>query len=358
VTVADVTDVISRLRANPQVAIKIDGTTISVGRICDIEIGGSRDDRGSFVNVSGFDMSGQAALSDLPVGFHAHGEQTFTDLIRAAVEPWGLPVVTSNALNRAAITYRTVVPPPPPDVSPEVAAALARDRAAMVAAGQTPPPAVAAEQTVTETAQSREMHARPGEGVVEWIRRVAEQHHLLVWCTALGELFVGRPNYDQAPAIRIMRRWGAPVCEGTIVDASWVERYDTATSIHVVGRVGRGGATSIDATETDTERAERGWDVRRVVSEDGMRDQAAAESKAKQLLRAEQLGAVTYRARFAGHGVGRRMVAPDTIVEVSDDVCGLDGMRLYCVSREFSLDRDAGASCEIECVRPGLWGAD
>lgn len=348
-TNSDVREVRDFLRLNPVVQIKVCGTPIATGRVVDRETYADRDN-GSILNVSGADALGSAVKACLPIGFQAHGEQSVRELITQAVQRWGIETITDASLDRRAITARRVVRDGiTRDIAVEVdASGTTRYREEDVL------PAGARE---VETRQSRELHGRPGETVLAWLQRLLEQHRLSAWTTADGRLFVGRPDYDQPILMTIERVVGSgPPTEGSIIDGGLIERDgDQFGKVTVVGRVGRQGRTAIRAEATDEDLLARGWDSELIVTDESLRDQAAAEAKALQLLRESQVSAREYHCTLAGLGIGAAMPAPDTMCAVQDEDADVFES-LYCVARKFKCDRDAAPVSSLVFIRPNLWG--
>ena len=123
----------------------------------------------------------------------------------------------------------------------------------------------------------------------------------------------------------------------------------------VTARVGRTGETRLSATETDSELEALGWSHRQIVVDNTIRDLTAARNKARALMAAARLPTLEYEAEIAGHGVGRFLLAPDTMVRVRDASAFLDNELMYCIRRSFGYDRKNGAFVKVGCVRPNLW---
>jgi prophage tail gpP-like protein len=346
-----VQDLRAAVRDAAEVQVHVDGTTVSTGRILDIESGVDRT-KGSYVNVSGGGCMAPSTKSCVALG-QSLGGLTIKDAIEQKLAPWMVEVIGSNATNRAACTMRTVRTQIPGQS--DVTYTRTVDGGATHVNYQE-----AGEPTsrVTQVPDDRKVVARPGETAADWVRRFVAQSNLLCWETARGQLFVGLPNYELPPLLTVVVPETPDTVdptEGQVVSSKLVERPgDQATEVQVTGRVGRAGATRVSATVYDTDLFDRGWYSTRIVTDDQLRDQAKAQAKANQILWAEQLESYVYEVTIAGHGVGRALPAIDTMVNVRDPICGVNET-LWCAARRFSYSRDQGATVTLTLVRPGLW---
>ena len=298
---SDITRALTEAVRNAEiVSVRVDGTTVSTGRIVDIEQGVSRE-QGTYVNVSGAGPLGPATKSCMPLGHSCRG-MTVKDAVAYALSPWGVEVIADNAANRAACVMRTQRTRQTGDNT------LHTENVAGGAGGhinfqQASPDA----QRTAQVPDDRAVVARPGETVADWIKRFLAQVGMLCWETARGQVFIGLPDYTMPPLYTIVVPEvpdNATPVEGQVISSKLVERPgDQATCVTVTGRVGRAGATRVWARATDDILTDTGWISAKIVTDDKLRDQVKAQTKANQILRAEQLESYVYECTIAGHGV-------------------------------------------------------
>jgi prophage tail gpP-like protein len=352
VVAEDVRQLCTDVRNAAPVEVDVDGTTVAVGQIVDIERGIDRQ-RGTYATIAGTGPLGPTTSAAMPLGHDIRG-MTIRDAVTSALSPWDIEVIGSNAANRSACTTRTQ----------RVSSPGQSEIHEVDGAGGTRIEATAAEadtSRIITVPDDRAVRARPGESVADWLNRFLRQVGMLCWETATGKVFVGLPDYTM-PALFTVVVPATPVLseptEGQIVSSKLIEKPgDQATSVTVTGRIGRGGATAISATATDAALVDAGWHSPRIITDDKLRDLAKAQARADQSLRAEQLGSYVYEVTIAGHGVGRFLPAIDTMINVRDEVCEIRET-LWCAGRKFVFDRDKGASVQLTLVRPGLWAPE
>ncbi len=342
---------LERVAHNPVARCYVGGTLICTGRVETWEPGGGRENGRSFLNVAGTGPLGQAAEDDVPLGWSPRN-LTIGQAVTELLSKWGIEVRGSNELQRAAVTRRTTRAPDIAAGRAGVDVNAAGNRAQQVGTGT-----VTTSDKTTTVFDDRAIRPRPGEKRLEWLRRFLAHHKLLACESADGALFIGVPDYDQAPMADIVRLPdGSQPREGCVASSRAPRRPGRQpSSVTVTGRVERGGQRRVKATVADQDRIDRGWLIDRIVADDQVRDQAQAQAKAESIVAAEAMRALEYEAEITGHGVGPYLLAPDTIVRVRDAICALDGVLMYVVKRSFSYDRKAGARVKIGCVLPGLW---
>jgi prophage tail gpP-like protein len=345
---AEVREVKAMLTGNPIVTIELCGTPQVTGRVQELDSFTSRG-KGSILNVAGTDTMCAAVKASLDLGFQAHGAQSVRDLIAAAVARWNVTVVGDDAADRQArMTRRQVVP------------GLFGDEGTIDAEGDITYTTedLAAEQTgEAETKESRDLHAKPGEKVIPWIKRLLAAHNLCAWVQSDGKLWIGRPNYRQPVAVVLRRAAaGGEPQEGTIVEGgATATPGDQLTSARIVGRVGPHGSTHLDATVTDDAAIAAGWDTPTIEEVRDIRSQAQATWRAKRALAESQIECWRYVATLAGIGVGPRMPTYGCMVGVEDD--DEDVHRdVFVMQRQVKATREDAVASTLSCILPGLWG--
>jgi prophage tail gpP-like protein len=347
---AEVREIKAMLAGNPVVGIELCGTPQVTGRVQELDSYTSRGN-GSILNVAGTDTMAATVKSSLDLGFQAHGAQSVKDLIAAAVARWGVVVVGDDSADRAVRMTRRRVSP-----------GLHGDEGALDAEGdvQYTEQDLAAEQTgEVETKESRDLHAKPGEKVIPWIKRLLAAHNLCAWVQSDGRLWIGRPNYEQPVSLVLVRAAaGGTPTEGTIIEGGCTRTPgDQLTSVRIVGRVGRHGETHLDATVTDPAAIAAGWDTPSIEEVRDVTKQAEALNRAKKALAESQIECWRYVATMAGIGVGPRMPTYGCMVGVEDD--DEDVHRdVFVMQRQVKATRDDAVQSVLTCILPGLWGVE
>lgn len=345
---AEVREIKAMLAGNPVVTIELCGTPQVTGRVQELDSYTARGP-GSILNVAGTDTMCSAVKSSLDLGFQAHGAQSVRDLIAAAVARWNVQVVGDDSADRQARMTRRRTSP-----------GLYGDEGELDAEGTvryTTEDLAAEGSDEVETKESRELHAKPGEKVIPWINRLLAAHNLCAWVQSDGKLWIGRPNYRQPVAIVLHRaaKGGIPD-EGTIIEGGATSTPgDQLTSVRVVGRVGRGGETRLDASVMDQPAILAGWDTPVIEEVRDIRSQAQALARAKRTLAESQVACWRYVATMAGIGVGPRMPTYGCMVGIQDDDEDVH-LDAFVLKRQVKAIREDAVETHLECIRPNLWG--
>lgn len=355
------------VRASPRTTVLVDGAPQIVGRVGEADCQADRN--GSQMAITGMDLLGLACRSALPLGFSAAG-MTCVEALTAAFAPWGLEVILSNDENRELVSTRRIREDywDQDQLGSPVRVAEATEgyewtvgnrhlndvymqwlheagRVRLVNATR---------EIEVPSRDERELLPMPGEKIGSWVGRICEHYRLLCWLTGDGKVVLGRPRYDQA-VIPLQR--GGVGQEGTIQSGGpLVKPIDQPARQQVTGRVGRHGETPIFAEATDAVLLAADWKTLAVEADEGLRDLAAAQAKADRLMHDAQLHSWVYRARLAGHAIGRRLPCPDMMFHVTDAKWAVDA-DLYCTARTFAKGRMSGTVVDLTLVRPNLLAA-
>jgi len=342
------------------------------GRIDDREIDVSRE-RGSVIHVSGRDLAGYLTDSDAPPNLlrELGDDATFFDLVRAAVAPWGLSVISDQTASRNLRTGAAgLTPGQRLDVEAAVAQGIPRAFATQAivrrAAREQKPVAdvVGVEPSARARARSSsgmtpsdverqtvaEASPHVGESVWSYLERHAQRLGCMMWMSPRGELVVAAPNYGSDPLYTFIQRKRSTAESPTNVlhmgrRESGGGQYSKVT---VYGRA-HGSDVSrsrIHATVEDTsvpfrrEKVEHRADCTTV---------DAARRAAKRIMREELAGADVLTVTAPDHGMGRYLYAIDTVANVIHEHSGLDDRR-YITSRTFTRSRDAGTRTELRLI--------
>lgn len=364
-------DLANLVLLSPRLTVYVDGAPIIVGRAGEADCQATRE--GSQMAITGMDLLGIACRSALPLGFSAAGMTCREALAAALATVYGdeaPEVIGSNDENRELVSTRRVRQdywdPASLGTRPRVADAAEgyewtvgnqhlRDtymwwlqEAGLVRLVN------AAREVEVPNRDERELYPYPNEKIGSWVARICEHYRLLCWATGDGKVVLGRPRYDQT-VIPLQR--GGNGEEGTIQSGGpLVKPIDQPARQQVTGRVGRHGATTVFAEATDAALLAAGWRTLDVQTDEGLHDQAAAEAKAARLLHDAQLQSWRYRARLAGHAIGRRLPTFDMMFHVTDPKWMVDA-DLYCLARDFEKTRPGGTVVSLTLVRPNLLAA-
>jgi prophage tail gpP-like protein len=366
-------DAIDALIADPNVTIKVDGTSIIKGRVGQPDIGEGRQE-GSYCNITGEDLLGIATKSNLPRGFSV-ANKSIKEAVESALDPWGLKVIASNDTNRDLITVRKVVRsvPAPLDVVPE-------DTIVRPGRPQITPEggfndystwermnywtgwteqevshlqSVQRYKTVSVADKDeRQLAPNPGENIGTWIARICEYYKLLCWLSAAGEVILTRPRYDQInmPVIRT----GGPNVEGAVQRIEWSRKpIDGSTIIEVCGRCGHDGDTNTIGKAENTELIAANWHNYKLVVEESLHNPEEAQKKAERILHDEEVNNNQITCTISGHAIGPSLIAPDRMVHINWPLAEIDE-DWYCIARDFIKSRDRGTVCDLTFVKTGL----
>lgn len=192
---------------------------------------------------------------------------------------------------------------------------------------------------------------RPGETIWEFIDRHCRRFGVLPWMDPRGRLILGAPHYDQQPLGRLQRWLDGTLSDqpNNIISGGVVEDLGSQPStVTVYGRAPGHDATrsAFRSTVTNPDAAL----VRPMVIHDpSVRSEAEAERRALRELSRQRREAVVLEYEVRDHGLGRYLYAIDTVWDISDEACDIEG-RYYCTTRTFSKDRDKGTTTRLRFV--------
>src|SRR5512138_665875 len=260
-------------------------------------------------------------------------EKAFRDLTNIALGEVGLGdaiVVSSNTANRKAITgiqsIRELAPPTQEVEQTEAGASTSTTK------------------TIYQTIK--------GEVGTTWWEFLAEQYRragLFLWADVTGGFVLSRPNGNQEPIYRILRRRGGPnqLGEVTIVGQPSFSfdskaRY-TECRVMARGGGGKSGRGQVLGRAYDQEMIEilnpdpadqaNGGKRKKplIIKDDKSRTKEQADFLARRKIAESRRNGWSLMYTVAGHtapsisGGGRAVWQPDTVVHVVDDELGIDG---------------------------------
>lgn len=295
----------------------------------------------------------------------------FIDLVRAAVQPWGLQVIADDSTLRSVLTGERVsrsrtailrrearaegVPPTlysrnRRDAAREAGVPLDEylgvqaDSGARFANGLAP--------SDIERLKVSEARPRVGETVWDYLDRHARRLGLMMWMTADGRLVVGAPDYGQEPLYRLIRRVRPnPEDPNTIIEGgteeSIAKRYSSVT---VYGRGGGNDATRAQAQAVTIDPDWTfGFEKPLYVKDNGARDGAAVLARGERELAMGKDGALQLSYVVDGHGQRDLLWAQGTVAYVEDERLDIRG-NFFVVGRTFELSRANGTSTSLRLV--------
>lgn len=189
------------------------------------------------------------------------------------------------------------------------------------------------------------------------------------WLTPSGDLYVGKPNYDQDVAYSFVSHPpGAAEAKGNNVEKWSMVRSisDRFSKITVVGTGGGGGtkptfgvtaaaskSSSFKAFATDPDLVARGI-VRETIMGDGdLLNRQQAQRRADTEMGLRRLKGLTIHVTVAGFRQGDRLYTIDTLASVKIPTAGIDGV-FYVVQRRFVEER-ARRRTELTLHQPKVW---
>ena len=336
-----VADLADRFPAFTPFQLYVGDTVVQTGETDGYSLEGTD---GSQIKLFGRDMLKWLVDKELPHD-RTFSEKTYLQLTELALAAVGLgdrSIFASNTANRKAITGTTKVRTTTEETQTDVATQ-------------------GATRTVHKTIEA--------EIGTTWWDFVAEQYRragLFLWATINGDFVLARPNGEQVPLYRILRRRKGTNEPGEVTvlgqpsfNFDAVRRY---TECHVTGRAGggidgrgqvRGHAFDREMFEllnpggdfdrfvvlaskarlTDAEQAELGGFRRKehYRKDDKVVTREQANFLAKRKIAESRRNGWSLRYTVSGHtapallGGGRAIWAPDTVVHVVDDELGIDG---------------------------------
>lgn len=343
------------------------------GRIVEREVDVDRQG-GTTLRVSGYDDAWPLVQSHVPVSLVREAGTSFIALVRAAVEPWEIPVITdtnaardiltgragltseqellveqaraqgiSPALMRRSLVRRAAAAQKPLD---EYLNTTASDRArSRSSSGQAP--------SDIERLTLRDARPRPGETVWEYLDRHARRLGVLMWMSPRGQLVLGSPHYGQAPLYGFVRRFVNRADDPNTVLGGDVRDTlaDRVSRVTVYGRTHGHDVERARCRATATDDSVP-LAIEQVIHDNDARTEAEANRRAKRALAESQARARTIEYTVPDHGMGRYLYAVDTMARVVDEWAGIDEA-MYVTGRTFTRSREGGTTTTVRLARRG-----
>lgn len=181
----------------------------------------------------------------------------------------------------------------------------------------------------------RVLRTHLAEKRINLLRRHLDAAGLFCWGGASGDVIVGVPNSNQPPLYRLVRRLGR-ISESNIIGHSFKDSMKPRFSeVVMYGKTtGRKYArTTIKGGYTDDEVVAAGFHKVKVIRDAEITSVAHAEHLAKKELASGRRKGSVLKYHVAGHsapslvtaGATRAVFAPDTVVEIEDEMLGISG---------------------------------
>jgi prophage tail gpP-like protein len=328
---------------------------------------------GTVIAVRGRDLAAHLTDSSIALGVLGSGEMTLLQVVRAAVAPWGLEVITDGSAGRDILTGRAAAQTPDAlqaaearafGISPAAYSRILRRRAERerrAADGGAPS---ARSRTASSNGLApgdvdrlkvKDAKPKPGETVWAFLQRHVARFGLLLWLDPRGKLVISAPRYNTPPIARLVRRYVNKSDDpNTIVGGGGSNNIaDRVSSVTVYGRTHGDDATrsAISHTETDAD-----WPATYtrplILHDNSVRTAEEAQRRARRELRMRAVNARVLDYEVVDHGQGAYLYAVDSMVTVDDEVEGATGA-WYVTSRTFTASRDRGTTTRLRLVPPG-----
>lgn len=329
-------------------------------------------EQGATLIISGRDRAAYLCDSDTPIGLlrglSANAE--FIDVARAAVQPWGIEVISDASASRNLLTgAQGLTPGQRLEVEAAVAQGIPRQFVTRSvirrAAAEQKPVAdvVGVEPSARARARSssgltpsdverqrvREASPRPGESVWTFLERHAERLGIMMWMSPRGQLILGAPNYNADPLYAFIQRFEN---DAQSPNNCTIHRSESGagqySSVMVLGPTHGSDATRarvrVVVTDPSMPFARPHVEQRHDCTTEDLAARAA-----KRILREGVASADALDVYAPDHGMGRYLYAIDTTASVIDEYSGVDDTR-YVTSRTFERSREAGTRTLLHLV--------
>ncbi len=344
-----VPDLLKRYTPNTKFQLLIGDVPQQSGRIDGVAVRQDASSGTSF-HVSGRDLL--APLHDTYIEDEkTYSDATYLSLVQAFLNEVGLDGIkinSDNAANRKLTTGVQVVSRSEPTES-----VTTEDLVDLVLSA-----------SGGETIVHRTLRTRLGIRRYEFLIKELAKGGLFIWCTAKGEFVLAAPNAKQKPTYRIYRSEGIA---SNVLDSDFVN--DTAPRYSEAAVLGRGagrkkGRHKALGLAVDPEMQALGFKRAITVRDPNIKDHKVADTIALRKLAEGRRRGWRLRYTVAGHsapslvGGGRAVWAPDTVVELHDDLLGISGN--FWISDVQHRRSRSGSTSSITLVRLNdlLFGSD
>jgi prophage tail gpP-like protein len=304
------------------------------GVIDEVELSGDR--ASSRLRVTGRDLGAYLVDSEAP---HIKSTKyTIKTLIEALIDPsWGIgDIIVSNDDNRRIMLGK-------------------RDKK---------PPTVTPNKFLVPLPRAT-TKIDPGQRVASIIDMHTKRLGITWWMTAGGDLFLGKPNYNQEAAYHFRAAaLGSKDAKSTNVERWSVRRQiaDRFSEVKVVGQGFQDRATLWSTSSGKPKFVAKSYDpdlilrdiTRKIILSDGdILSNNEAQKRADYEQGRRRLSGMTISLTVPGTRQGDRLFAVDTMATVKIDEAEIDG-KFYVTQRRFKEDRNKRRT-ELTLHEPGAW---
>lgn len=348
-----------------------------VGVIDDLDVDVTKE--GTVLSVQGRDLAGHLVNASIAPDVDVRSSMRLTDLVRAAVDPYDIEVVTDSFAAQRTLqagrvdqnerARRAGVPASsfsftaaeearrtgrPLD---EVTGNFLSDAISDVQARRAARTGYANVMGPSDIERLTIRDARPqiGETVWAFIARHCERLGVLLWFSPRGRLVLSSPRYTQEPRYRAIRRYASSPSDPNSILAGAVHESmgDRHSEIVVYGR---GNVRSSERQPVTGRAIDDSWPSDRpcplYMQESSIRSADQAARKALRQLMVGKKDSFVLEYTLADHGQNGYLYAIDSTIRVIDEPADVDGV-FYITKRTFEKDRSQGTTTRIRAVPRG-----
>lgn len=187
------------------------------------------------------------------------------------------------------------------------------------------------------------------------------------WITAQGDLFIGKPNYNQEAAFHFDVPASADngSSDHRYLVESWEVGYSISDRFSEIRVNGQGfgdpkalwntakGKPGYTATARDPDLVERGIVRKNIIADHDILSKTEAQSRADWEMGKQRLKALVVNVTVPGFRQQDRLFTVDTIATVSIEEAGIDG-KFYVLQRRFTEGRGKRRT-QLTLVQPSVW---
>lgn len=221
-----------------------------------------------------------------------------------------------------------------------------------------------ARSSAIKLATRRRTKVDPGTAVYDVLDKHCRRLGLTWWLTAQGDLFIGRPNYDQEAAYHFYCYEPGRDSKKNNIE-SWRVRGSTGDDYSEVRVNGQGFPVTAEAFETAKQRpqftatasnpdlVERGITRKLIIADHDILSNEEAQAHADWEVGIRRLKAETIEVTVEGWRQGDRLYAVDTLASVKIEEAAIDDT-YYVTGRRFREDRGKRRTV-LTLHRKGVW---
>jgi prophage tail gpP-like protein len=204
----------------------------------------------------------------------------------------------------------------------------------------------------------QQVQARLGEKRYEFIRRYLDMVGLFLWAAADGSFIISEPNANQKAAVRIRRTLNDTRQDTNVERASYsnaTEHRYSKYSVYGHGAGRKGNHAKALGSYVDPEMTDWGFVKTKTIHSDNVRTNQQATYLALRQAAEDRRQGFKLTYTLAGHtwaaidGTGRYTWSPDTVVDLDDQLLGLQGN--YYVT-DVTFTRAPQTVTEVVLMRP------